>query len=1137
MYLDDGELTISASDLVGFLACRHLTWQGTRNLTSGGKGSWGQGPMARMQAEMGLAHERAYLQSLHDAQIDVEEIDDSQPLTERVADTEAALREGRETIYQATFVDEVHGVKRRGHADFLKRIDTPSDLGEYGYEPVDTKLTSHLKADAVVQLASYAEQLARLQGTLPDAVHVQLGSGEYKSVRLRDVDAYYRRAVRRLVDGLEMVEEPYPVPTSHCAYCRFRNQCEQRRLDDDHLSLVAFLTSEQRRTLEAAGITTMAALAAHDPAERAPGMNATTLSKLCQQARLQCAAEPDQPPPYELLPVEAGLGLSALPEPDPGDVYYDIEGHPFRLDGGLEYLHGIGTVDTGEFVFDGWWAHTSRAEREVFERFIDFVIDRRFTYPNLHVYHYAPYETTAVKRLMGRYGTREADVDQLLRDGVFVDLYRVVRQGVRVGSPSYSIKRLEALYMPEREGGIDAGVSSIVVYDQWCREPDQSLLDAIEVYNRQDVESLWHLQGWAEDRRRELVDAGEDVPRPTGPEPIEGDEPATDDTADLVAELTHDLDEDLEDPTEDQRTRWLMADLLHWHRREDKPKWWWYFARRDTYDDDDFLEDSECIGGLELVGPVPGSTGNQWRYRFDPSQECKVRPGDFADAERLRAKAVMPDGDAPGAGQKVIAIDVVVGTVDVQRAVDRAELHPRNLMPASFINNGVLRRSLQRSARRLLDGGIDGAGPSTAVVRLLAGCPPKVHGLAGGTPLRVPADRDLLDTMTGLCDALDVACLPVQGPPGSGKTFAAARVILHLVRQGHVVGITALSHSAIGNVITAVIEAAEGSPVRIVQKADDGRGIEHPWVSLADNKQVIEELDAGAQIVAGTPWLFARPELEGRLHTLFVDEAGQLSLANVVAAGTAGQNLVLVGDPQQLSQPSQGVHPPGAGVSALEHVLGGHRVLPDDRGLLLDRTWRMHPDITAFISEQVYEGRLSSVASTAQQHLEGSDPLAGAGLRWVPVEHEGCSTSSAEEVARIVELYEALQGRTWFDDTGSQCTIGADEVLVVAPYNAQVHELVAALPTGARVGTVDRFQGQEAAVVIVSMTASSAEDVPRGIEFLYSRNRLNVAVSRAKVLSIMVASPALLSVRCHTLEQLQLANVLCRYVELADVVE
>jgi uncharacterized protein len=325
----------------------------------------------------------------------------------------------------------------------------------------------------------------------------------------------------------------------------------------------------------------------------------------------------------------------------------------------------------------------------------------------------------------------------------------------------------------------------------------------------------------------------------------------------------------------------------------------------------------------------------------------------------------------------------------------------------------------------------------------------------------------------------------------------------------------------------------------VVQKGEEDRASTSPMVEVVgDNQLVVARLAAQrAQVVAGTPWLFARPELAGAVDVLFVDEAGQMSLANVVAAGAGADSIVLLGDPQQLAQPSKGAHPPGAGLSALEHLLGDHATIPADRGLFLATTWRLHPDVCDFVSDAFYEGRLEPDPACHLQRLDEGGWAGGAGVRWRPVHHAGNRTSSAEEVGEVVSGVEALVGRQWTDRDGRRRRVGLGDILVVSPYNAQVARLRTALPPGARVGTVDRFQGQEAAVVIFSMATSSMADLPRSVEFLYSLNRLNVAVSRAQALVVLVCCPDLLRVRCRTPREMRLANALCRLAELAGNID
>jgi uncharacterized protein len=343
----------------------------------------------------------------------------------------------------------------------------------------------------------------------------------------------------------------------------------------------------------------------------------------------------------------------------------------------------------------------------------------------------------------------------------------------------------------------------------------------------------------------------------------------------------------------------------------------------------------------------------------------------------------------------------------------------------------------------------------------------------------------------------------------------------------------------IRNLLDAVVKAAAEARLpmncihKVTNKSDPPSSIEE----VTDNGEALARLrDGRANVVGGTQWLWARPEAQTVADVLFVDEAGQMSLANVLAASQAAESVVLLGDPQQLEQPQQGTHPEGADVSALEHILQGHPTISDDRGIFLPETWRLAPSICAFTSEVFYEGKLHARAGLERQVLVGAAPFEGAGLWVAAVPHEGNQNSSSEEVDLIDKIVARVlrPQAQWVDRHGVAHQMTPNAVLVVAPYNSQVSLLSERLaPRGVRVGTVDRFQGQEAPIVIYSMATSTPEDAPRGMEFLYNLNRLNVATSRARCASILVASPRLFEPDCRSPRQMRLANALCRYVELA----
>jgi uncharacterized protein len=438
----------------------------------------------------------------------------------------------------------------------------------------------------------------------------------------------------------------------------------------------------------------------------------------------------------------------------------------------------------------------------------------------------------------------------------------------------------------------------------------------------------------------------------------------------------------------------------------------------------------------------------------------------------------------------------------------------------------------------VLDGGVDAEGQLGAARDLLLRRPPRC-GQAPGVALGRPGESDL-DAARRLALALDRTTLAIQGPPGAGKTYSGARMICSLLASGRRVGITSNSHKVIGNLVRAVMTAAEVESVEVnaVQRGDPDQIVDHPLVSRAnDPGQAAMSLAVRrANLAAGTSWLWASPKMAGAVDVLFVDEAGQISLANVLAMAHATTSIVLLGDPQQLDQPLRGTHPPGADRSALAHVLGTDATMPASQGLFLETTWRLHPDLCSFTSEVFYDDRLEPEAHLAIQRLRSDTPLLdGVGPRLLEVPTHGAENESPVEAEAVAQVARDLVGggATWVDEHGRERSIGWADVLIVAPYNAQVGAIRRLLPDDARVGTVDKFQGQEAPISLYSLTTSSPELAPRGMDFLYSRHRLNVATSRARCVAVVAASPDLLRVRARTPRQMRLANAFCRFGEVA----
>ena len=1076
----NGQILFSPSDLNAFLECEHLTQLELAVSRRELDRPKDENPQADFVKRKGDEHEAAYLAQLLADRREVVTIPNDWDLDAAARATEEAMRAGADVVYQACFVDG----DWRGFADFVER------QADGRYEVVDTKLARHSKPAYVLQLCLYSEQVARIQGSMPERMHVVLGTHERESLRVADFLAYYHRVRDRFVRTVAAGIDVYPLPVSFCDRCDFKLRCEERWIADDHLSLVARMGRLQVRRLEADGITRVEDLA-HAPDEaRPPTMAPRTYETLRDQAAMQVAAR-SHPHAWKVLEPEPSRGFELLPEPSDGDLFFDIEGDPFWEPGrGLEYLWGI--VDIAG-AFRPFWAHDRAQERRAVEGVIDLIGQRHAADPAMHVYHYAAYEVTSLKRLTCEYGTREDELDDLLRDEVFVDIYKIVSQGLRISHPRYGLKQVETFYF-ERHADLRAGGDSIVLYEDWLERHDPQILDDIAAYNEEDCVSTLQLRDWLLPKRPGAA------PQPEEKEPREPREGAVE-TEELRQALLAGLPDDPYDVTEADRPRWLLAQLVLYHRREEKPVWWEFFARIGRTSEELEERDSKAIGGLEQAGPPIGSAQSLvWPLTF-PAQQHHLGDGDSVF-----------DPATGGSAGTIESFDEEAGTLCLRRGPMLEDVPlPTALIPGGPYNTKVQQAALRRVARSVLAGDDTYPASKSILVR---------------EPFPAPLVQDDLEAAKELVANLGGRHLVIQGPPGSGKTYLGARLIAHLMGLGRRVGVTSTSHKQIHNLIAEVEKT--GVEFRGLKKGDS---YESASVTTSTNQAHFSHPEDDVLLLAGTSWLFSREDMAAaEIDTLFVDEAGQVSLADALALGTCAQNIVLLGDPQQLGQVSQGMHPEGAAASVLEHLLGGDDTVPADRGLFLSLTWRMHPDVCRFISETSYDGRLHAVPETERQRVD-SPGLAGTGLRWLSVEHEGNRGSSVEEADRVAAELDLLIGGTFTDRNGRERRIGYEDVLVVTPYNAQVRCLRARLGPRTRIGTVDKFQGQEAPVVFFSMATSSGDDLPRNLEFLFSRNRLNVAISRAQALAVLVASPQLLEIRCRTIEQMRMVNALCRFVE------
>ncbi|HEY5266287.1 MAG TPA: TM0106 family RecB-like putative nuclease [Acidimicrobiales bacterium] len=1116
------ERLLTPSKISAWLGCGH--YLSLRNQVESGYLAVEQTPLnalAEILIDKGLQHESSCLDDYEAMGKTIYEVpgrNANESFEEWVRRVGNALSKGFDVVYQMPFVHE----GMRGIADFLIKVANP-EPGYASYEPVDAKLTrSTAKPGHVLQLCFYAEAIAALEGVAPRNMHVWLGSGSTETLVVEEFLPYWRRLRRQLsalLDADQATVSTRPRLCESCEYCEFQHHCEAQWRQEDSLAYVANSRESEREALEASGVFTVAQLALRT--EAVADLREEKRARLTRQATLQVATRqsPTAPPAFEFVELSEdpvyGHGFELMPLPDRGDVFFDFEGDPFWTpEHDLMFLAGLlYQDDAGEWIYDERWAHSLAEQQVMIKGLVEFFADRRETYPLMHVYHYNHTEKSAIERLV-RDAEDENLFASLVDSGIFVDLFTVAKNAVRVGTESYGLKHLEHLVAYERNAGIEQGAGAVVEYEEWMRSKDAALLEDIALYNRDDVEATKALRNWLVAQRpaelawREAIIIREIYER---------------DTDELVEGL-HLFDEDSRE--------YLLGDLLNYWRRERSadvtPK---LLALNGDYmllyDNMDYLTNLQFVRFEEPSGRV--RTRRMVLAWPEQVVDYSLKEGD----EVLFAGIGVPFGSAAVTGIDFSLRELTLRWGAVQESYGGV---PAALTRDRYFRPGAKASALKDLARQVLEPETHGT-PSQLAMSLLGRDLPRFtpgYGPEGGV------FSDDLESVYEWVGHLDESFVAFQGPPGTGKTYSGSHVIHRLIKSGARVGVVAMSHPAIDNLMSATYEVFEAAGDTALLHAlrwkddDDETSLSFAKYSKKKDDLATDEFN----LIGGTAWLWANQGTrQNPVDVLIVDEAGQLSLADALSSTNGSKNLVLLGDPLQLSQVAKAEHPGGSGASVLQHVLGEHLTIPNTQGVFIAETWRMHPNVCQFISQQIYEGRLTSNECCDQQ-----DTAFGTGLRWIEAHHSRRSTESTEEVELVIEQITKMVGTNWVNQKGVSAPLKASDFMVVAPYNDQVKLFRGSFQQNStlrdvQVGTVDKFQGREAPVVFFAMTTSSADDMPRGPEFLFSRNRLNVAVSRARCLAYLVCTEDLLNSRARTIEEMRLISTLSAFVEYAQHVE
>jgi len=716
-------IKLSASDLVGHLNCGYLTRCDiyVANGIIPKPDVWD--PFLEILRQRGDIHEKNFVDHLRAKGFNVVRIEGDDITDKTVEQTKQLMKSGADIIVQGVFSEG----QWHGKPDILMRVEKPSLLGAWSYEPMDTKLARETKGGTILQLCLYSELLSQIQGHWPEYMHVVVPWSEFKPISYRAMDfaAYFRYVKNKLEHIVNSGEQiaVYPDPRQFCDVCRWSEECEKKRRKDDHLSLVANISKSQIKELNERKIETMAGLADLPlPIDWKPNRGAVaSYTRIREQARIQVDGRDSGKNKFEILPCTEGFGFNCLPSPSDGDIFFDIEGDPFIGESGMEYLFGYQYKDKKDTIVQvSNWSFSFEEEKHTFEAFVDFVMKQWISYPRMHIYHYNHYEPTALKRLMGKYATREEDVDKMLRGGLFVDLYQIVRHSIRASVESYSIKKLEPFYGYARNVPLQKANMALFNLQTRLELNDLEAIseenkEIVQGYNRDDCVSTLRLRDWLEGLRSECIEEGVNIKRPGLEEgaPSENITEWLERINRIIEILVKDVPVDPNERNDEQRALWILANILDWHRRENKAMWWEYFRMSDLTAED-LLDERKGLADLSFIESVGGTAKAPiHKYKFRP-QETDIRGGE---------QVVNIGGAKLGT---IESISFEECTVEIKKRGDSRDIHPEAIFVHEHVSHVVLAESLARLGEWVARNGLVGEGDYQAARDLLSKVAPRI---------------------------------------------------------------------------------------------------------------------------------------------------------------------------------------------------------------------------------------------------------------------------------------------------------------------------------------------------------------------------------------------------------------------------
>ena len=1067
-----------------------------------------------LRLEKGLLHEAWYFSELKKKYSKVKDIKKLKGLSkeEKIKETIKALKEGYDLIYGGW----LKSGNWSGEFDFLEiNKKVKSDLGSWSYEITDTKHSSKVKGDHIYQQCLYTNLLKEVQGILPEKFYILLKDKTKQPIKIKEVYdtfLFHKNLYEKFL--LNGISKTKPEKCSFCNLCDWSNHCDNEWRDKRHPNQVLGNNRKNCQKFYQAGIKTYDEIAKLDYKTKIEGLREETKIERIEQAKLQIEAEkigtPIFKPKKENLLLNKGFNL--LPQSSACDLFTDFEGvQDYVFPGRLEYLFGIYYEEDGEKIFKPFWAHNKKEEKKSVIDFFDFIKKHFKKYPDAKIFHYAPYEITTLERLTSIFKVHGVDYDHYLNLGKFVDLFKIVKQAVYVSQKSYSLKDIEKYYDFKRSGDIRKGDVSEEFYIQWMETKDQKLLDQIAEYNKQDCVSTFKLRKWLlkikPEQTKWFVPEKEQMElRPYEEVLLEYQEKFNN----YKGKKTNLIN--------------ILSDIVGFYNREQKSKWREFFDRKDL-SDDELIEDRECIGNMKLSSYFPDKKSLVYSYIF-PDQEYKLKKG------RSVIIANNSDLDRSDYAGKIQELDQINRTILLRKGISKEEKRlPKTLSIGEKVMEQARFENLNKNIYRFSDNILENKKGYDALKSFLNRDFPSIKGIKPGEKI---IKSDNFDTeIPEIISRLQNSYIFLHGPCGSGKTTISSKVIIELLKKNKKIAVTANSHKVIHNLLEKIEILADKQKfifkgLKMGNPDNEDTFYDGTFIKTDKNeKHYIDGLkDEKILLYAGTKYHLSNWYYQNKLDYLVIDEASQIAVADLISLGGIAKNIVLVGDPQQLGSVISGNHPNKSGKSVLDYLLENKDTISSEKGIFLNKTFRLHPNINTFTSENFYENRLLTDPNNINRKIEYSTDcmIKSEGIHTISMNHTDRSQTSIEEYEVIKKLMKQLIGCKFIDYDKSERKLTSEDILIVSPYNAQVNFLAARLDKGARVGTIDRFQGQQAPISIISMTSSSVEDLPRNKAFFFNRNRLNVAISRAQCSSIILFNPKLLESAPTDYEEFKLIN-------------